>query len=496
MKNRLLALLLAGLLTASLASCVASGNQDGNGGTENQQQLTTAPDDENTGGNPSTTEWKDVNKKVYTFKKVTMRSTPSTSGVSVASIEAGVELKCTKTSTAWSFVEYNGKQGYVSNASITDVNILGTDFETITEKVMYVNEEKINVRLYPSDAAFSTKIDSYELNDEVTVIASNGTWYKIKYDDNGTVKNYYISASLLSDTKVIDPNDMSQYEGLFTDLDTPATMYTTGNVYFRKAPSKKASPVFSEASKQTLVKGTKVTVLATGTVNGEKWSKVKVEFLPEKDGDPVIYKDGYVSSDYLSDTTGSEALTLNELLQMYPTFEAVNQTMYLLAENSINVRSTPKFSENEDSNIITVLSSGKDLEDIQQIKVVASGVYQDVNCCIIEFTKNENTVYGFITQKHLTSNSDGSISVSVNDFVLEYPNFTICQTETSITATKKANCYSTPEIAATAAKVLAAGDTVTLVAEETKSSQNVWYLIKDAENNYYFVGMEFFAQGS
>lgn len=502
MKKRILTLLLAGLLTVSMASCSTSGTQS-NGGTETAPTITTPKDEETT--TPSEdTDWKTVEKKVYTHKEVTLRSEPSSSGKAVKTLSAALELNCTKVSTAWSYVEYEGAYGYVSNAYITDTNILGTDFEAVPggEKVMYANAKTITVRLYPSTATFSTEKGSYALNEEVTVIASKDQWYKIKYEtSNGTV-NYYVHASCLSDEKVIDPDDLSQYEGKFQDAPEDTYMYTNCNANFRKAPNTKASLALPKA----LEPGVKVRVLQTGTVTsgGEtrEWSYVELEITPEKEGDPTTYKYGYISSDCLSATNSSGEMDLEDLLKLYPDFTETDKTMYIIVDSSINVRSTPSFPDkDEKTNLIGSISSVKD--KIAAVKIVAAGgVYEGATWVIIEYlddqdtadTSDDKTVHGFITTKYLTTDSTGKEAVTLDSLLIKHPGFEICETETTITVTAKANCYTTPESGKTPAKTLQSGDEVTLVAIETGSARNVWYVIKDASGSYYFVGMEFFSQ--
>ncbi|MBQ8416571.1 MAG: SH3 domain-containing protein [Clostridia bacterium] len=503
MKNRILALLLAGLLTATMAACSTSGSQSG--GTETGPSITTPKEDDSTTPDPDK-EWQTVNKKVYTHKEVTLRDEPSSSGKAVKTLAAALELNCTKVSTAWSYVEYQGAYGYVSNAYITDTNILGTDFEGVPggEKIMYANAKTITVRLYPSTADFSTEKGSYALNEEVTVIASNGQWYKVKYETKSGTVDYYVHISCLSDEKVIDPDDMTQYEGMFKDAPADTYLFTNCRVNFRKAPNKNASLI------ETLDAGVEVRVIQTGTVpSGEtrEWSYVEIKIAPEKEGDATTYKYGYISSDCLSATNPSGEMDLDDLLDLYPMFTEANKTMYIITGeddggNSINVRSTPSFpKDGEKSNLLISITSKK--TDVASVKIVATGgVYDEATWVIIEYTddkgtadtSDDKTVYGFITTKYLTTDSTGKEAVTLDSLLIKHPGFEVCQTETTITATKKANCYTAPENGKTPAKTLQSGDEVTLVAVETGSARNVWYVIKDASGNYYFVGMEFFAE--
>ena len=66
----------------------------------------------------------------------------------------------------------------------------------IDEKTMYVNYSSVYVRKEPTTD--SQDIDSLVLNDEVTVIAESGDWYKVKLS-NGTTG--YIAKRLLSNNK-------------------------------------------------------------------------------------------------------------------------------------------------------------------------------------------------------------------------------------------------------------------------------------------------------
>ena len=98
-------------------------------------------------------------------------------------------------------------------------------------------------------------------------------------------------------------------------------------------------------------------------------------------------------------------------------------------------------------------------------------------------------IFGYILANH---ESSGKLTVTLEELLIKYPEFTACATETKITTTAKANCYSIPNVSAEIVKELAAGTEVTLVAEETGSRHNIWYVVKDSTGALYFVGMDFF----
>ena len=135
MKKRIVALLLAGLMSATaLASCTARGNNQTGGTEPNQNPPTnqTTPNP-NTNINPPAPTWNDVNKYVYTYKDVKLFEEANNNSADLGSIPKDQEVHCTKQSTSWLYVEYDGKQGYVSKTSVIDI---GLKFEPINEAVL------------------------------------------------------------------------------------------------------------------------------------------------------------------------------------------------------------------------------------------------------------------------------------------------------------------------------------------------------------------------
>lgn len=502
MKKRIVALLLAGLMSATaLASCRVQ-NQNQHGGTEPNQNPPTnqTTPGENTNNPPAIT-WQEVDKNVYSISDVKLRQEASGTSTALASIAKETALHCTKQSTSWYYVEYGELKGYVSKASVTEINILGTDFVEITggSKVMYANAQTINVRLYPTDADFSTAVGSFKLNDEVTVVATNGAWHRVQYIKNGEQKTYYVSAACLNDEKVKDPDDTTAYENLFTAVngETGVEKYVKvdqgGKVNFRKAPNTESTIIMS------LSDGVKVTVLKTGTVNGMEWSYIVVRVESDKDGVPSEYKFGYISSDYLSNTTGD--MTLDDLLAHYPTFTKVEGGMmyYVLKEATITIRREPVFpADGEASNSLSNPQSGKTPDSIKAIKVVATGTVDGTRWFIVEFVKKEGDtetlIRGFVGGKaleYLTTDANGNPTVTIEDLIAKYPQFTKLETPTNVTASKNANTYGTPDASGEVLGQITAGTTVKLVAQEA-GAYATWYVVEDAEGKLLFVGKEFF----
>ena len=504
MKKRIVALLLAGLMSATaLASCTVRGNNH-TGGTEPDQNPPTSQTtpDPGTTVTPPTITWQEVDKSVFTVNEVRLREEASNSGNALASIPKETELHCTKQSTSWYYVEYEKDgatlQGYVSKASVTEVNILATDFVDVEggSKIMYANAKTINVRLYPTDADFSTAVGSFSLNDEVTVLATNGSWYKVKYVKNNEEKTYFVSASCLNTEKVTDPDDDTPYKDLFTDVngETGVTKYISveGKVNFRKAPNTEASIIMS------LSDGCPVTVLKTGTVGNMAWSYVVVKIEADKDGVPDEYKFGYISSDYLSDTTGD--MTLDDLLTHYPTFNKIEGGMmyYVLKETTITIRREPVFpAEGEASNSLSNPQSGKTPESIKAIKVLATGEVDGTRWFIVEYVKKdgdkETLIRGFVGGKAiglLTTDPSGNPTVTLEDLIIKYPQFTQLETPKTVATNGITNCYGTPDTTGEVLNQLAAGIELKLVAEETGAFTS-WCVVETTDGKLFFVGKQF-----
>lgn len=499
MKKRIVALLLAGLMTtATLASCRVQGNTDNPGGTEpnqnNNQTTTTKPEDIY---NPPSTTFEETDELVYAIGEISLRKEATNSSAELAKIPVETELHCTKKSTSWYLVEYNGQEGYVSKTGVTK-----NKFVPINEagsKVMYANAKTINVRLYPNTSAEIK--GNYALNDEVTVIASNGSWYKIQYSED---KTYYVSSDCLSEEKVIDPNDTSIYEDLFTPVngEEGVEKYVSyklengegGKVNFRQSPNLKSTIIMS------LSDGVKVTVLKTGTVEDMAWSYIAVKIESDKAGVPSTYAYGYISSDCLSDTNGD--MSLDEFIEYYG-FNKIDGGMmyYVLKEAKVNIRSTPNVPDKvagEKDNLITALESGTTPESIKALNVVATGEIDGTTWFMAEYTKKEGDkeivtrcFVGGTALDSLTTDKNGERVVTIQDLENKYPKLTILETPETKTAKSEAKCFGTDDPEGTVLDTIAAGAEVTVVAKET-GSRATWYVIETEEGKFYFVGIEFF----
>ena len=494
MKKRLLALILAGLMTASMASCVATGNNNNRGEEDTLEQPSQGTTSKN-GGDviPKPDTWKEVDKTLYTFEAATLYSDAKTSSAKVADLPAEKELHCTLQNSYWSYVEYaegdDTVKGYVSNESLTAVDLLAKTFTPVEdgEKTMYIAGQKgdtVRVRLYPCTDDFSDVVTTLTWNTPVTVISENGEWSRIAYEVEGTTKYYFISSEHLTATEQIDYDDPTQWENLFVDCTTPLTKYVSGNTLnLRVAPNAEATGV------EILTLDMEVTVKATAQIGESNWSYVEVWMPEKKPGDGPYLAKGYVNSKYLSDKKSSAPATLEDLLDLYPgAFEALEAPKTMYATGNVNVRSTPLFpntDEGEKSNIVATLTKTED------VKVVASGAYEGTSFYIIEYTVEEKLGYYFVGVSSagvptLSTDPAGTATITLDYLTTKYPQFEICA-ESTVTVTNEsgANCYLEPKFAETPELNLALDTEVTLVA--TANDSTTWWVIRTENGTLYFV---------
>ncbi len=514
MMKRILALLLAGILLLSFASCVGGGEN----GDETDDEIVDT-DEEDTDDEEETDdeepEWEEVDDTVYTFKSVALRQEPG--GENIESLEAELALHRTRVSENWSFVsvEIDGEtlEGYVSNNYITEIDILGSDFTRVQggSKIMYCTIDGLNVRKYPTAVDnISPSVGSYDKDEEVTVVAENGTWYKINYgvdEDTDETLYYYVSARYLANEKGGTPTVTPSYEASFINCNPQKTMYTTTGVRLRSEPIQSPDTIIT-----TLTAGVKVVVMKVGNVNTEDgtmaWSYVKAYIPPQREGDPVIPREGYIASDYLTaDEPASTAnMTLDELLVRYPSFVKGEQFVYIVKGVSLKVRSTPVIttgsSDSADSNVLGSLKTEQDAVNATSTKALAYGIVDGAAWYIIDYIDpvSNKTIKAFISANPMYTTTDptGSWKLTKENLTLAYPEFTIVDPQT-ITAIAPANGYYTPKAPGSEVENpeipyrLGIGDQATLVARETGSGEdNIWYVI-EVSGVLYFVPISSFA---
>ena len=486
MKKRILALLLAGLITASFASCISSSNRpnDETGSGTGTEETQTREEESST--EDATVTWEDDAATVYvTVNSLTLNPVEGDSSIKV---ELMTELKRLQVSSDGkrSIVEVDGVKYYASNASLSDQDLLGKKFEPF-EKTMYATDV-VQIRPYAStDNDFSKAVGSLTKSDAVNVVAkgtaSGVSWCKIKVVDEETNKEifYFVGANYLSEDPSGEktPVDYSEH---FEDCAEPFTMYVKAG----KNLNLRSAPVMDDNTLKTLAEKTEVQVLKVGKADYEGWYYVKV--ANEKvAGLPQTYTEGYISSslNYLDYTDGS----LEQLIAYYG-FTAEEKTLY--TTSGLKVRATPAFPE-KDENVVEPPLQKKDA-----VKVVAVGTVDGVQWCIIEREEGDEDkqiVYRFVSAKFLTTDPNGEPVATLDSMIAANPEFAQVETEYKVYATEKT--YGFTALGATTPTVddakltVEASDELTVVATGTKYGFNM-LIAKDASGAFYFVYADYF----
>ncbi len=488
MKKTLSLMILAGLLTASLASCVVEGNDpEVPTGSEPYYQVTTSQTPQVTlpqqNSNPKEVTYIPANEIVYIIDKNVSLKPDDEAG---ASITLGVTTKLTRigTSSYWSKVEYQGAVYYIAKTALT-TDDLGEETFTACTKTKYVSGGTVYVRPYASSSAdlykamnIASDLGSRTTGDEIKVIAESKDWSKIEWTESGTTKKGFIHNSMLSDRKpsVSDTEFLNQFTA-----NEPVTMYVSvGQTVLREKPY--ADDRGSEMD--VLKKGTAVTVIATGTVENVLWSMVEWEVNSVK----VKY---YVASSSLAATTPSNA-TLEQMLKAYPTLVAFETEIDLyVSADSMNGRSTPTLLKEAD-NIVKSLFKGNKVHAVASGRIEgqdANGASTTITWCLIQDPDPEIGFY-FVSYSYLTPNADGTpapIPVSLEELIKTH-GFTKLSTPITMTVKAKSKVMSAPNVSSVVGE-LEQGTNVSVVARGAISDgfvTNDWYIIKH-ENTYYFI---------
>ena len=228
MNKKLLALLLAGLLVASVTACTKPGNTDDTtddtnnpddsyivvGTDENGNDVTEAVTQEpaDTSFDPSETDpvFVDVTKKVVVFAGVaTVRtSTVLAENNAVGWPSEGKLLDVTGESDNWYRITYTvdgeDKECYIAKTVAADASVLD-GFTAVEEEEVEIIVDAVNVRSYPSAASTNSIRGSLKKGAKVTRVAVSENWSRIIYevvsetetDAEGNakveIKQYYVS---------------------------------------------------------------------------------------------------------------------------------------------------------------------------------------------------------------------------------------------------------------------------------------------------------------
>lgn len=488
MKKRIFALLLAGLLTASMTSCF-QGTSDPH--DTNPHQTLPETDPETDPDAPII--FTDVDETVYTLSDNVKLLTEMDSVVGAVTIKIKVtEMRRIKYHDTWSVVEYLGQQYYVLSDSLTNADLTGKNFTACADTTMYVTTDGLNIRKYAS--AQLESLGTLSANETVTVVATGNGWSKIRFTDKAGAEAFgFVKSEYLSATEYVDPNKID-YSSYFTACDPYKTMYVTADTLTIRFNAHADSNEMG-----TLQKDEAVTVIALATIGESTWAKIRVVVPADKEGDPDSVYLYYVNAKYLSEIKGGVPVTLEGVIEQWASigFEKLEApvTMYICTE-SCWIRNTPEV-------IAQYIKQGdKEIEN-PDFNGVGNRVKKDAlnvvalapEWAIFTITDKETNEVGyyFVHRSVLTTNASGEPApLSLEELLASNPGFTACETEgKKLYATASVNCYVSAKTSDNPAAVLTAGTQVTLAAT---SELGNWYIVKTADGVYYFVGAQFFSE--
>lgn len=491
MKKRIFALLLAGLLAASMTSCF-QGTSDPQDTKPGGQTLPSETGPSDTDPSAPIT-FTDVDETVYTVEENVKLLTEMDSVVGAVLIKTKVtEMRRVKYHDTWSVVEYLGQQYYVLTDSITNADLTGKNFTACADKTMYVTTDGLNIRQYAS-----AKLDSLgtlSANETVTVIATGDGWSKIKFTDkNGQEAFGFVKSEYLSETEYVDPNKID-YSSYFTACDPYKIMYVTADTLTIRFNAHAESTEMG-----TLQKDAEVTVVALATIEASTWAKIRVVVPADKEGDPDDVFLYYVNAKYLSEIKGGVPVTLEGVIAQWPDLGFAKldaaTTMYISAD-SCWIRNTPEIIPQY------ITQGGKEVENPafngvgnRQKKDALSVVALGTEWAIFTVADKDTGEIGyyFVHRSVLTTNASGEPApLSLEELLANNPGFTACETAgKTLYATQSVNCYASAKTSDNPAAVLASGTAVTLAATNELGN---WYIIKTADGVYYFVGSQLFSE--
>ena len=460
--------ILAAVLSANLASCVAKRDPQ-----DTDEVYTTDANGNsnlpvNPTNDPSTDNFETVSKTVYASQKSDLQKVGSTS--EKVSVEVATELTVTAQSKTWYKVSYGGAEYFIARGRTTEDDLGEKTFISCNE-TMYISEKVVNIRPYPSTGSYSAPIATKALGESVKVIkrSTSTGWSKVEFTKDGKTVQGFIS----SDCLTTNPTGEKDYEKYFTDFATPKTVYVVAEskLSLRETPY---LPNDNNEGGGTLVggegapRGTELTAVAEGTVNGVTWYKVKYKPSPS---DPVVTC--YGVKKYLSETKPSDAVDPAELIQRYNFTRFDTEIPAYAVDSSVNVRDIPS----SNGGLIRSVTSGQKMYAVAYGKSTSS----DYLWCLVRL---EDGKYGFASYDYLTVRSDGKrspLSLPLDAMIKNYGLTQMSETKTSQHETK---LWSSPDGSATPVMTKAAGTSFDVVARG-KVGDNEWYLVR-VDGVYYF----------
>lgn len=466
--------ILAAVLSANLASCVTDRDPKDTGESYTEDGSGALPIDPDNKAQDD--EYQDVNLTVYAIYKSTLDPVDG-AGASVT-VEIATELTVIAQSSTWYKVRYydadagQEKIYFIARGRTTDEDLGEKSFVSCS-KTMYATGG-LNVRYYPSsNNKYSKIVGTLAKGDAVTVIAESvsSNWCKVEYTDGNTKVKGFVWSGYLSTRS----DGSKDYEDKFTTI-SDKTVY----VSVESMANLREEPYLPDDNGEGggslvvgagVARGTQLTAIAEGTVDGVAWYQVWYK----KDENSKSVK-CYITKSSVSEVKPKDSYTVDELITEYRyTSLGDNGVTAYPYDTSINIRETPS-------------KSGKSLGSVYKtaLTVYAYGKSSngDATWCVI---KTSDGIVGFASYDFLTLDPTGktmsAIPLSLEHLVSVYGFTTLTKSTTGTAGSKGVNLWGTPDSEAVL-KTVASGTSVEIVATG-KIGPDDAYIVK-VDGTYYF----------
>lgn len=260
--------------------------------------------------------------------RLNIRNSASTSSSVIGSLSKGASVSIVAVSGDWYKIKYNSSYGYVNSKYIsngsTNNGSSSNDVQSPTENKPVINSGIVNIsnsssylNIRNSASTSSNIIGSLSKGANVSIVASSGDWYKIKYNSSyGYVSSKYISTKSANNNQ---PSNNVQAP----EKDEPVINSGTVNVSSSYLNVRNSASISSNVV-GALSKGANVSIVAT---SGD-WYKIKYN---------STY--GYVNSKYINIASNNSGVTklanTTNNSSKFGTVNVSNKSSYL------NLRNTP-----------------------------------------------------------------------------------------------------------------------------------------------------------
>lgn len=227
-----------------------------------------------------------------------IRESASTSSAVIGTLRNGNTFDIISKSGGWYQINYNGTKGYVHGDYVKEITSLSTSPSPSTPSQVVAQKGKVynvstNLRVRSGASTSSPVLGYITNNTEVSIVGSEGNWYKIKYNSGyGYVSKDYIKITGTSSSGNSNNSSTNNSTNQGNTGSSETQVNKTGYVY---NVSSGGLRVRSEASTSSRVLGT---LYSGNTVNivGETGSWYKIKYNSSY---------AYVHKDYITENKPS-----------------------------------------------------------------------------------------------------------------------------------------------------------------------------------------------